>query len=59
LITSCLVLISILTILLLLSTLKGNYLSINSSLTLIGISLNLVSEKERGTNLSSILKLEI
>ena len=58
-ITSCLVLISILTILLLLSTLKGNYLSINSSLTLIGISLNLVSEKERGTNLSSILKLEI
>jgi len=59
LITSCLVLISILTILLLLSTLKGNYLSINSSLTIIGISLNLVSEKERGTNLSSILKLEI
>lgn len=58
-ITPCLVLISILTILLLLSTLKGNYLSINSSLTLIGISLNLVSEKERGTNLSSILKLEI
>jgi len=59
LITPCLVLISILTTLLLLSTLKGNYLSINSSLTLIGISLNLVSEKERGTNLSSILKLEI
>jgi hypothetical protein len=59
LITPCLVLISILTILLLLSTLKGNYLSINSSLTLISISLNLVSEKERGTNLSSILKLEI
>lgn len=58
-ITPCLVLISILTTLLLLSTLKGNYLSINSSLTLIGISLNLVSEKERGTNLSSILKLEI
>lgn len=58
-ITPCLVLISILTILLLLSTLKGNYLSINSSLTLISISLNLVSEKERGTNLSSILKLEI
>jgi len=57
LITPCLVLISILTTLLLLSTLKGNYLSINSSLTLIGISLNLVSEKERGTNLSSILKL--
>jgi hypothetical protein len=59
LITPCLVLISILTILLLLSTLKGNYLLINSLLTLIGISLNLVSEKERGTNLSSILKLEI
>jgi hypothetical protein len=57
LITPCLVLISILTILLLLSTLKGDYLPINSSLTLIGISLNLVSEKERGTNLSSILKL--